>query len=50
MMVYCWFDQKGRKIARDFAAKFWLMVNGVTADRTDGALVRLTSPIVENET
>ena len=41
MMVYYWFDQKGRKIAWDFAAKYWLMVDGIRTGRTDGALVRL---------
>ena len=50
MMVYYWFDQKGRKIAWDFEAKFWLMVDGIRTGRTDGALVRLTTPIDRNET
>ncbi len=50
MMVYYWFEQKGRRIAWDFAAKFWLMVDGITTGRTDGALVRLTTPIGRNET
>jgi len=49
MMVYYWFDQKGRKIAWDFAAKFWLMIDGITMGRTDGALVRLTTLIVPGE-
>lgn len=50
MMVYYWFDQKGRKIAWDIAAKFWLMVDGIRTGRTDGALVRLTTPILPGET
>ena len=50
MMVYYWFDQKGRKIAWDFTAKFWLMVDGITAGRTDGALVRLTTVVRPDET
>ena len=50
MMVYYWFDQKGRKIAWDFAAKFWLLIDGVSTGRTDGALVRLTTLIRNNET
>ncbi|MGC3940437.1 VPLPA-CTERM-specific exosortase XrtD [Roseobacter sp. EG26] len=50
MMVYYWFEQKGRKIAWDFAAKYWLMVDGITTGRTDGALVRLTTPIERGET
>ncbi len=49
MMVYYWFDQKGRKVAWDFEAKFWLMVDGIATGRTDGALVRLTTPIVNSE-
>lgn len=50
MMVYYYFDQKGRKIAWDFAAKFYLMVDGVATGRTDGALVRLTTLIGADET
>lgn len=43
MMVYYWFQQKERRIAWDFAAKYWLMVDGITTGRTDGALIRLTT-------
>jgi len=50
MMVYYWFEQKGRRIAWDFAAKFWLVVDGIRTGRTDGALVRLTTVIGESET
>jgi exosortase D (VPLPA-CTERM-specific) len=50
MMVYYWFEQKGRRIAWDFAAKYWLLADGITTGRTDGALVRLTTPILESET
>ncbi|MEE9429070.1 MAG: VPLPA-CTERM-specific exosortase XrtD [Paracoccaceae bacterium] len=50
MMVYYWFEQKGRKVAWDFAAKFYLLVDGITTGRTDGALVRLTTIILDDET
>ncbi|MEO1238650.1 MAG: VPLPA-CTERM-specific exosortase XrtD, partial [Pseudomonadota bacterium] len=50
MMVYYWFEQKGRRVAWDFAAKFWLLADGVRTGRTDGALVRLTTQILPNET
>ena len=50
MMVYYWFEQKGRKVAWDFAAKMFLVVDGVTTGRTDGAIVRLTTPILDDET
>lgn len=49
MMVYYWFDQKGRKIAWDFAAKYWLLADGIRTGRSDGALVRLTTQIVPGE-
>jgi EpsI family protein len=49
MMVYYWFEQHGRKVAWDFAAKFYLLVDGVTTGRTDGALVRLTTRILPGE-
>ena len=50
MMVYYWFEQKNRRIAWDFAAKFWLLVDGITTGRTDGALVRLVTAIQPGET
>ncbi len=50
MMVYYWFKQKERNIAWDFAAKFWLMMDGISTGRTDGALVRLTTLITPDET
>ncbi len=50
MMVYYWFDQHGRRTAWDFAAKMYLLWDGLTLGRTDGALVRLTTPIMRDET
>jgi len=49
MMVYYWFDQKGRKIAWDFAAKFYLVWDAIQTGRTDGAMVRLTTLIADGE-
>jgi len=49
MMVYYWFDQRGRKIAWDVAAKYWVMIDSIRSGRTDGALVRLTTVIQPNE-
>lgn len=45
MMVYYWFQQGDRRVAWDFAAKYYLMVDGITTGSTDGALVRLTTVI-----
>lgn len=48
-MVYYWFDQRGRRLASDYKAKLALLVDGVASGRTDGALVRLTTPIRAGE-
>lgn len=50
MMVFYWFQQRERRIAFDLAAKYYLMVDGVTTGRTDGALIRLTTPVSREET
>jgi exosortase D (VPLPA-CTERM-specific) len=50
MMVYYWFEQKGRKVAWDFAAKLLLVYDGLMTGRKDGAIVRLTTLIDRNET
>ncbi|MCF2906678.1 VPLPA-CTERM-specific exosortase XrtD [Octadecabacter sp. CECT 8868] len=50
MMVFYYFQQKNRTVAWDFAAKMYLMIDGIRTGRTDGALVRLTTPILSDET
>ncbi|MEP4199314.1 MAG: VPLPA-CTERM-specific exosortase XrtD [Aliishimia sp.] len=50
MIGYYWFEQQGRHIAWDMEAKFWLLVNGISQGRTDGAMVRLLTPIGRDET
>lgn len=50
MLVYYWFEQHGRHTAWDFAAKMYLLWDSITIGRTDGALVRLTTPILPEET
>ncbi|PZX13514.1 exosortase D (VPLPA-CTERM-specific) [Palleronia aestuarii] len=49
MLAYYWFEQHGRHVAWDFAAKLWLLWDGITIGRTDGALVRLITPIGRGE-
>ncbi|MEJ6396209.1 VPLPA-CTERM-specific exosortase XrtD [Gymnodinialimonas sp. 2305UL16-5] len=49
MMVYYWFQQGDRRVAWDLAAKFYLMVDGITTGATDGAIVRLTTLIGTDE-
>lgn len=49
MMVYYWFQQGERRVAWDMAAKFHLMVDGITTGSTDGSIVRLTTLISAGE-
>ncbi|MBD3787968.1 MAG: VPLPA-CTERM-specific exosortase XrtD [Sphingomonadales bacterium] len=50
MLVYYWFEQHGRHVAWDMEAKLLLLWDGFTIQRTDGALVRLTTAIAADET
>lgn len=50
MMVYYWYEQQGRQVASDLAAKFWLFADGVRTGRSDGGIVRLTTIIADGET
>ncbi|MDX8353106.1 VPLPA-CTERM-specific exosortase XrtD [Cognatiyoonia sp. IB215182] len=49
MLVYYWFEQHGRHTAWDFAAKMYLLWDSLVLGRSDGALVRLTTPILSGE-
>ena len=48
-LVYYWFEQRGTRMTNDFAAKLSVLWDGVTRGRTDGALVRFTTPIRPQE-
>jgi exosortase D (VPLPA-CTERM-specific) len=45
LLVYYWFQQRGRIVTNEFAVKWYLFWDAVTRHRTDGALVRLTTPL-----
>ena len=49
LLVYYWFEQYGGRVAWDFAAKLALLRDGVKHGRTDGALVRLATPLAVGE-
>jgi exosortase D (VPLPA-CTERM-specific) len=48
-IVYYWFSQRGRNIANEYVSKWYLLADAVLKNRTDGALVRLTTPVGHNE-
>jgi len=48
-LVLYWYQERGRIIASEYAAKFYLTVDAIMRNRTDGALVRLSSPVRGSE-
>ncbi len=48
-LVYFWFELHGERVANDFVAKMISIRDSVLIDRTDGALVRLMTPILTDE-
>ncbi len=49
-VVYYWFEQRGQRLTNDFMAKFMAVIDAYRFGRTDGALVRFTSPVLNGET
>jgi len=48
-VVYYWFEQRGRRIANEYWMKWYLFVDAIKRNRTDGALVRVVSPLRPGE-
>ena len=48
-LVFYWYQGRGRVIASEYAAKFWMVTDAVSKNRTDGALVRVITPMANNE-
>jgi exosortase D (VPLPA-CTERM-specific) len=48
-LVYYWFDERGRTVADEYWAKWYLLSDSIVKNRTDGALIRLTTQIAPDE-
>jgi exosortase D (VPLPA-CTERM-specific) len=48
-LVYYWFEERGMKIANEYLSKLYLLRDAMFKNRTDGALVRLTTPLYPGE-
>jgi exosortase D (VPLPA-CTERM-specific) len=48
-LVYYWFAQRGRVLTSEYLVKWYIFQDGLTKNRTDGALVRLTTPLAGTE-
>ncbi len=49
-LVYFWYQGRGRNFTSEFAAKFYMVWDGLWRRRTDGALVRLIMSFGQGET
>lgn len=48
-LVFYWYQAHGRAITSDYSAKMYLFLDAVRMNRTDGALVRIMTPLRSGE-
>ncbi len=48
-LVYYWFQERGRDITSEYLVKWYLLRDALLRNRSDGALVRLITPLQGNE-
>lgn len=48
-LMYYWFQQRGRSITNEYAVKWFLLWDSLRINRTDGALVRVITPLRAGE-
>ena len=48
-LVFYWYQGRGRVIASEYSGKFWMVADALSRNRTDGALVRLITPMSDGE-
>lgn len=48
-MVFYWYQGRGRVIASEYWGKIWMVTDAISRNRTDGALVRLITPMKDGE-
>lgn len=44
-LVYYWFRQRGRSLTNEYLVKWYIFRDALLMNRTDGALVRVTTPV-----
>lgn len=48
-LVYYWYQERGRQIASEYWSRWYLLYDAIMMDRSDGALVRVITPIASDE-
>jgi EpsI family protein len=46
-LVYYWFQQRGRVMTNEYLVKWYMFVDSILRNRTDGAMVRLVIPVTQ---
>lgn len=49
-LVLYWYQARGRVVASEYWAKFYLVADSIHRNRTDGALVRVITPVTPDQT
>ncbi len=49
LLVYYWFQQRGRIITNEYLVKWYLLLDAIRRHRTDGALIRVTMQAPANQ-
>ncbi|MFN7996008.1 MAG: EpsI family protein [Bryobacteraceae bacterium] len=49
-LVLYWYQNQRRVIATEFSARLWLVMDSIRYHRSDTALVRVTVPVINNDT
>jgi exosortase D (VPLPA-CTERM-specific) len=50
LLVLYWFQAHGREVASEYSAKYYLVADSIHMNRSDGALVRIITPMMDGET
>ena len=48
-LVLYWFQAHGREVASEYSAKYYLIADSIRMHRSDGALIRLMTPMFDHE-
>lgn len=49
LLVFYWYQAHGRAVASEYWAKFYLVADAIRMNRSDGAMIRVTTPVGQNE-
>lgn len=48
-VVLYWYQSRGRAVADEFKAKFWVIADAIRYDRTDTAIIRVIVPVIDRD-